>query len=76
MSDGCVVTFVVILLFFRNLRWNGLIFLLLLASGGHRYVDWLVLPSVGRSSGIVIIWNAKSWRWLTLRLGHMLFVVS
>ena len=28
---------------------------------GHRSVDWVVLPSVGRSRGVVIIWMIKLW---------------
>jgi len=46
---------------------------------GHRSIDWLVLPSMGRFGGIVIIWDhgmLKSWSWLALRLRYMLFVIS
>ena len=28
---------------------------------GHRSVDWVVLPSVCRSRGVVIIWMIKLW---------------
>ena len=72
MLDGCFIIFVLILLFFRNIKWKRLIFLLLLACEddqvnlpiainlwGHCPFDWVVLPSVGRFGSVVIIGDAQ-----------------
>jgi len=42
---------------------------------GRRSVDWVVLPSMDHSGGIVIIWDDQVLE-LTLKWGRMLFMAN